>query len=341
MANTAFSVTSPNLLTAAPSGSGEKLIIRSTAAADTANASTGGLVSAVATLGVTALLGKREVETSDTYTTLGFLKLASAQTGVVSVYGQGTKATGDLRVDTLPANNDTLRIGLTGFQQTYTFKSSLTGSANEIKIAASLAAQATNIFEAINAGSGAGTDYGTGTTANAFVVASTPVASVIPLTDKKAVSRLLAWAIDQSVGTTIAIRTMVGGVTGTLLASAPIGVTAVFNSMVFSSEDLVAGTLENFTLPTTNAIATGGRSVTLRFKSDTSTGITVTYETSTDGTNWATGLDSIAVLDGSQDVDAPLFVHLSEANVEYVRLVFQDNTGDSRDMIALDARAIY
>ncbi len=339
MANTAFSVTSPNLLTAAPSGSGEKLIIRSTAAADTANASTGGLVSAVATLGTTALLGKREVETSDTYTTLGLFLLASAQTGVVSVYGQGTKATGDLRVDTLPSNNDTLRIGLTGFQQTYTFKSSLTGAANEIKIAASLAAQATNIFEAINAGSNAGTDYGTGTAANAFVVASTPVASVVPLTDRKAVSRLLAWAIDQSVGTTIAIRTMVGGVTGTLLATAPIGVIAVYNSMVFSSEDLLTQTLTAFTAPTTNAIATGGRAVTLRFKSTHAGTLTANYETSTDGVNWATGLDSIANLDDDYYITTPLLVHLSEANVEYVRLNITNNTGDGT--VAFDARAIY
>ncbi len=341
MANTAFSVTSPNLLTAAPSGSGEKLILRSTSASDTANASTGGLVSATPTLGVTALLGKREVETSDTYTTLSFFLLASAQTGVVSVYGQGTKATGDLRVDTLPANNDTLRIGLTGFQQTYTFKSSLTGAANEIKIAASLAAQATNIFEAINAGSNAGTDYGTGTAANAFVVASTPVASVIPLTDRKAVSRLLAWAIDQSVGTTIAIRTMVGGVTGTLLATAPIGVIAVYNSMVFSSEDLVAGTLTAFTAPTTNAIATGGRSVTLRFKSSAFGVVSLYYETSTDGQNWATGLASIPDLDGGETIAVPSFVHLTEENVEYVRLVITSNAGNDFDFIALDARAIY
>ena len=48
----------------------------------------------------------------------------------------------------------------------YTWKSSLTGSSFQVLVGASLAASLSNLAAAINAGAGAGTVYGTGTTAN-------------------------------------------------------------------------------------------------------------------------------------------------------------------------------
>lgn len=340
MSASAFQFTAANPLTTQPNSAGEKLIARSDNAADTGNLSTVGLVSAVSTSDTTALLGKREIQTADTYTTLSIALLSAAQTGSVTLYGQGTKAQGDLRVDSLPANNDTLLIGLTGFTQTYTFKTTLTGAANEIKIAASVAAQATNIYEAINAGANAGTDYGTGTAANAFLTASAPVGAVVTLTDKLAVSRQLTWALSQGVGATISIRTMVGGATGTLLATLTAGVTSVYNSFSLASEDLSAYTIPALFTGTSAAIQVGGRPFTLRFKgAGISSGIAMNYQTSTDGTNWADHVTAISNVTNSHTVAAPQMIAPAELNAEYVRLniTTNANTADAK----VDGRVTY
>lgn len=79
-----------------------------------------------------------------------------------------------------PANNDTIALDTTGAgNKTYTFKSSLTGAANEVLIDTSAAATIQNLMNAIIAGPGAGTKYGTGTTANTTVGVQSTTASTI------------------------------------------------------------------------------------------------------------------------------------------------------------------
>ena len=70
---------------------------------------------------------------------------------------------------TNPANDSTLVFG----SRTYTFKTVLTGAANEIKIGDIAADTLDNVKAAFNAGAGAGTVYGTGTVAHADVIATT------------------------------------------------------------------------------------------------------------------------------------------------------------------------
>jgi len=81
--------------------------------------------------------------------------------------GHGKRAFGILTFAGVVTNNDTVTIG----DRTYTFKSTLTGAANEILIGANAPASVANIVAAINAASGAGTTYGTGTVVNADVFA--------------------------------------------------------------------------------------------------------------------------------------------------------------------------
>lgn len=82
----------------------------------------------------------------------------------------GVHAVGTITSDaTAPDDGDTVTIGA----KTYTFKTTLTGAANEVLIGASAAAALDNLKSAVNASAGAGTTYGTGTTANASVVATT------------------------------------------------------------------------------------------------------------------------------------------------------------------------
>jgi hypothetical protein len=81
----------------------------------------------------------------------------------------GTKATGVLTGSGVFSNNQTVTIGTV----TYTMKTTLTGAPYEVLIGANLAASLDNLKEAINAGTGEGTVFGTGTLANPHVVATT------------------------------------------------------------------------------------------------------------------------------------------------------------------------
>lgn len=69
--------------------------------------------------------------------------------------------------------------------QTYTFNTSLTNTANHVLIGADTTAMAANLAAAINAGTGAGTLYGTGTVANTSVSAVAAL-GVVTVTAKTA-----------------------------------------------------------------------------------------------------------------------------------------------------------
>lgn len=336
MSNRAFSISSSNLLTANPSS--EKMIYKSNSASDTMNLSLTGLVSAVPTTDTAVLVGKKEVQTADIFTSLTAANLASAAAGTVRVYGQGTAGAGYVFYSDLPSNNDILIIGLNGYTRTYTYKSSLTGGANEIKIAATVAAQATNLYEAINAGSNAGTDYGTGTVAHADLIATAPTGANVPLTDRLATSRALVWSFTQT-GTAHTMQIPVGGMNGSILAQLAAGVTQLYNSFSLSTEDLGSNTLPALAAPTTAAIRLSGRHPCLRFKcANVSAAITLKYQTSTDGVNWSDGITSITSLDDNS-VASPRTVVPGEGAIEYIRLVFTGNTNTTDS--AVDARVIY
>lgn len=87
----------------------------------------------------------------------------------------GVKATGTLTsTGTVPANNDNVVIG----SRTYTFKTTLTGAADEIKIAGTAALTLANLYNAINRNAGVpGTDYTVATEAHTLVEAITLTAT--------------------------------------------------------------------------------------------------------------------------------------------------------------------
>lgn len=92
------------------------------------------------------------------------------------------RATGTLTVTAQPANDETVTIGY----KVYTFKTVLTGAANEILRGASQTAALNNLVAAINGAAGAGATYGTGTTPHGQVTAirigSTVVVTAVALT---------------------------------------------------------------------------------------------------------------------------------------------------------------
>ncbi len=87
----------------------------------------------------------------------------------------GTKGTGTVTFATAPpANNDTVVVA----GRTYTFKTTLTGVADEILIGATFTISAQNFKAAINHEAGEGTLYGVGTATNIYVVASGAAAAI-------------------------------------------------------------------------------------------------------------------------------------------------------------------
>jgi len=101
---------------------------------------------------------------ASTSSTIALTTGALSPTGI----GLGAQATGTLTAISQPAANDTVTIGL----KTYKFVAAVS-AANDVAIDATNGVTGTlaNLAAAITAGAGAGTKYGTGTTANADVTA--------------------------------------------------------------------------------------------------------------------------------------------------------------------------
>lgn len=89
--------------------------------------------------------------------------------GTSTTTSAGVKATGVLTSSGVFQNNETVTIG----DRTYTFKTALTGAANEVLIGVNAAASLDNLKAAINGDAGAGSTYGTGTQPHSNVTATT------------------------------------------------------------------------------------------------------------------------------------------------------------------------
>ena len=129
-----------------------------------------------------------------------------------------------LTYTTAPTANAVIRVGTKDGTNAanYTWKASLTGASFEVLIGASIAASMANLAAAINAGAGAGTVYGTGTTANHDVSANVLVSN-----------QLQAVALTAGTGgnSIVATSTDANGTwaTGTLTGGASIPAYSQFN----------------------------------------------------------------------------------------------------------------
>lgn len=121
-------------------------------------------------------------------------------------------ATSVLTLSAQPAANDTVTVGTTDgtTPAVYKFKTSLS-TAFDVLIDTSLQQTLQNLFNAINAGAGSGTKYGTGTTANADVAASQLPAGQMMVTANT------AGTAGNSIASTVSL-THGGGWTGTTLS---------------------------------------------------------------------------------------------------------------------------
>jgi len=141
----------------------------------------------------------------------------------------GAAATGTLTAGGQPANDDTVTIG----SQVYTWKTVLTGAADEVFIGGTVALSLENLRRAINADGVAGTNYGTGTVANADVTAT-------------------------DTATTVVATAIIGGTAGNSIATTESGATTSWGGATLSggldANFLILGTGE---LPTQTIAAVG------------------------------------------------------------------------------------
>lgn len=338
MAVSSFSVDSSNPLLAQPST--EAIIARSTSTSDTSQTLT--VHGTTVTAGgydseAIALTGAFEIEFtnsgSDDWDSLTHAGLSATCAGTVNLYAQGTAGVGSIRFDSNPSNNDTLTIGLGATTQVYTFKTTLTPAANEVLIGGTAADTADNLKRAINDDGVAGTNYGTGTSANAFVSASV-VTNVVTITDLLAIDRLSTWVLTES-STNFSLISPNSAVTGTLLASIAAGDTDAYDDIDLANEDLGDTNVPAGLDFQSDWILIAGGHPTLNLIATGTPALSVDYETSTDGSTARAGATSLTAI-GSGTFYS---VTLGEGSVQYIRLNI-DNSGGTADR-AVHAKVIY
>lgn len=309
-----------------------RVIARSTDAADTGGVTIFG-ANTTPISGSATLQGRREVVTSSSFTSVNAGRLSAVQAGAVTVFVEGAAAVGSIFLTAQPANNDTVTIGLTGFTQTYTFKTTLTGSANEIFIGAAVGDTATNLKKAINDEGTAATHYGTGTVINPYV-AATISGSALALTDKIGCLRSLSWAFAKS-GANISVANPVGGTDGTLLITINAGTDAIYSAVSLDDESLAAAGMPALLDWTSNKVRVGGRAFSIHVAAENvTTAMVCSYQYSTEATPtvWRNGSVSVTSLDNNVQIITPPEI------VENIRLKI-NNTNTSA--VSVNAKVCY
>jgi len=302
----ALAPTNPILATPATAGG---FYARSGNAADTGDLILTGPVSGTPTAETLALTGQRERLFAGIFSTLSFATLSAAQVGTVSIYGTGTAGNGRVLALTQPANDSTLTIGLTGFTQAYTFKTSLTGAAYEVLRGADATASMVNLRRAIRDGdavrgdgTGEGTLYGTGTAANPYQDITAISGTILTTTDLIAGARSLAWSYAQSAAA-FSLQAPIGGTDGTLLASIQAGNTIAANAITLDDDALTAERLPALLAFTSDWIPLQGRGASLYLQSENVTTAMVTsYEIATATGYPIAGSEAIASMDNNEQV---------------------------------------
>lgn len=324
MSQTAFQTVSSNTLAAQPSASA-LIYIRSTSAADTGTLTIYGDVSATPDTDAVVLAGQVEKSSVEIFDSISQAILGAAQAGSVTAYAPGTPASGDIRTDTNPADAATLTLG----GKVYRFKTTM-ASINDVQIGADATATTLALKKAINLDGVAGTDYFTGTTANA-IYSATVDTTVITITDRIPCLRQVAQTITESA-TNFAIRLPIGGVDGTLLFTLAATIVSAADVLTFSTEDHLTDTLPALMLGTSTSINVQGDQSMLRLWANNV--ITYKVQSSTDNVTWTDTSEGAVALVASTLTN----VVLAELH-EFIRLVItvNGNTGDT----ILDARVIY
>ena len=327
MSNVIFTTSAANRLTAQPA-SATAIVLRSTSASDTNSLTVYGTISASPGTSAKTMTGTTEVKTTDSLTAIT-QAVVTAAVGTITGLAAGTAAVGDVRVDVIPTDGDTLTTGLTGNTRAYRWKNTL-GAAYDVKIGASLADCAANLKAAINADGTPGVEYYTGTLANTLLSATVGT-TVVTLTDRIACDRQLDWVLTES-GANFAKRAPSGGIDGRELFTIAAGLTSAADPLTFSSEDHTTDTLPALMTGTSPSIAIGGRQCMLRLWADQT--IDYKIQCSTDQTNWTD------TSEGTDTLTSSTLTNVTLAQLhEFIRFVIVTNANTTDT--AMDARVIF
>lgn len=328
---TNLSVSYQSLATLRLQPNGGELIAVSTSDSDTQNV----FLTDGTTDSVVSLTGKIEAETGETWSALTRVNL-STPVGAVTLRRQGTKGAGYFSFYAQPAVNSQVVIGLVGHERTYTFKGTLTGAADEVKIGLSYAVTVRNLCRALQAGTGAGTDYGTGTVAHAHLDAYGDSAftvsepngtsnTTVYLRDKLACLRQLGWTISVVSGITGLAPT--GGANGDLICEIAPGQLGAGTTFELSSNAAI--NVPDGFMPTFDAIQTYGRQSRLFIKGDSGGGsVEFTIRGGPDPSNLVT--QDVVTTSGSTLVQSDII-----GPCEFVQVEITDVTGDNGVLAAL------
>ena len=242
-------------------------------------------------------------------TSISAIALGTSAAGTVSFYQEGLAAEAVLYfISGAFANNDTVTLGVSGFQRVYTFKDTLTGAANEVKVGATNADSTQNLVHAINLTGTIGTDYGTGTTIHkhhsAVYVAATTTFKVV---DKTKIRRTTTTSEFSSNATGAVTTPFSTGNTGTLIATLTTGETSVAGIISLTNLSLSASNLPASTKFVSDWIRVRGNNCALRFLCESvTTPLPTSYQVSLDGqTVLSNGQGTIPSLDN--DLTATYF----------------------------------
>lgn len=327
MSNQAFSTTSGNPLSAQPVTSG-KVIIRSTSASEAGYVSVYGTVSGSPAVEGITLSGKVEKSGASLFSSLTQAITGAPPVGTITGIAPGVSAIGDLRMDSNPADGDTLSIGLYGSLWPCRFKSTM-ASVGDVKIGSTIADTMAHLCHAINRDGTDGVDYYSLTLANPFVIGSLSV-DVITLTDRIACSRQLAWVITESASN-FSKRVPIGGVDGITLFSLAPSVLSASNSLTFNAPDRTSETLPALMLAVCGYIPVGGSQAMYRIY--TSQAITGNFEYSDDLLTWRATSEGTLTLGAGEH-------HASFSELhEYIRFNVLTNANTTNTI--LDARVVW
>ena len=262
-------------------------------------------------------------------------------TGAISIYSNtGTQATGGIHVHAQPSDGDTLEIGLTGFTDTITFKTTV-ASSGQVKIGADVDETADNLASYLNDSSTGtstpvdGTDWNA-SAANSYLSA-TVTGSNVTVTDLIKCARKLGWVVTASntSSITVNVNPIAGGIDGLYVGdiasgedSASTGATGV----EFSSPDITATTYDAYTFPPILTGASDGVHVKGKFGLNIRLGdtpdaqVACKIQMSNDNSNWWDATTTITDLNS----DPEQFIQGDDLFAEYARLNIMTNSATNQ-----------
>ena len=307
--------------------SSQKLIVHSTSDSDRSTITIAGGWASDPIL----LTGQYEAQSALSFNTLSSISLNGAESGTISIYTQGTAASGRIIFSGQPQTGDSLTIGVSnGYTVTYNWIGDGTGdpllfvdALHNVLIGATAAESAINLRKAmrngdvaINDHTGKGTVYSSLLSAHPNLLVTDISGIILTISDTLACNRHNPWTMAQSGTAALSVSAPINGLNGTLIASfAPGDDLCKITNITLDDEYLVLNKMPAKATFISDWINVGGGPCSVYLADGGSLyGLSCDYQVSVDGVNplpW----QSL----GTQNGERSQFP-INEQSVEYIRL---------------------